>query len=264
MAYGGSKQFLASGGTGEYSFSVTDTGLGTVDSSGIFTAADSGPDGATVGVEVTDGVSTLSATVTLSSVTVLTIEAASSSIPQGGMTMLTVLGGTPPYSSFSRTNPQWVDGLPASEGTTSGPPPDGNIGYYTAGASIGTIDIQVSDSALPDPDDAVTTIEVVPATPQDFVALSSFSSPPGDSPRDLKLEWTYDAGYSERIDRFTIWRSTVKAAETYTKIADVDPAARYFVDSGSPNTMYYYRIYAESDGPPVRLSEVAEANSTTN
>lgn len=263
VAHGASRQFVASGGTGEYSFSLTDDKYGSVDSTGLFTAdGDEVTDSVPVGVNVDDGESIISATVTITNVTELTIEATSNAIEQGESTTLTALGGSGNYDPFSIAPQSWEYDS-GFAGSVSGPPDGGNRGSYTAGASIGTVEARVTDADGGASTDT-TVITVRPATPSDFEALSSYSDPPGDGPKSLKLTWSYDTAYADGLDAFVIERSTVKAGP-YSIVDDtVDPSARFYVDEDAalnPNTMYYYRISATTES---YASGYAEANNITN
>ncbi|MFW6261338.1 MAG: fibronectin type III domain-containing protein [Spirochaetota bacterium] len=258
VARGGSRQFVASGGTGDYTFSLSDDTYGTVDSTGLFTADEAAVSG-TIGLNVDDGTSIVSATVTISDAMDLTLEATNPTIEQGGSTALTALGGTGEYGSFLISSQSWV--FDDGPGLLTGPPSDGNIGQYAAGASIGTVEIQVTDGVNP-PDTTVITVR--PATPANLQALSSYSDPPGDGPKSLKLTWSYDASFADGLDSFVIERSTVKAGPYSTVDGTVDRSLRSYVDddpSLTPNTMYYYRISAVAG---TYASGYAEANNVTN
>ncbi len=261
VAHGASRQFVASGGTGDYTFSLSDDSYGTVDPTGLFTADETAPLDS-LSLNVDDGTSIVSASVTISNVTELTLEATNPTIEQGGSTTLTALGGTEAYESFSIGTGSWVFNS-GFAGSVSGPPDGGNRGSYTAGASIGTVEIQVSDDMS---STDTTVITVRPATPANFQALSSYSDPPGDGPKTLKLTWSYDDDYALGLDSFVIERSTVKAGPYSTVDAAVDRSLRSYVDDDSaltPNTMYYYRISATA-GSGSYTSGYAEANNITN
>lgn len=103
---------------------------------------------------------------------------------------------------------------------------------YTAGNSIGTVNIRLTD----DLDNSYRAqITILPWQPQNFSADGSFGGP-----TDVELNWAYDApGY---IGGFRIMRSS--AVEAFVKIADLDNDIREATDDAASPQENIYRLYA--------------------
>ncbi len=147
-----------------------------------------------------------------------------SSVQQGEIISLYPAGGTPPYSFDLVAGSIFYSGTLGSISSQS----------YTAGTSIGTVTIRVSDADSSTADSQVT---IIPPTPTGFTAAPN----PGPPANDILLSWSYSN--TALISSFEIQRSS--DGVTYTNIVSQPNTATSYVDPGlTPAQTYYYRMYA--------------------
>jgi len=146
---------------------------------------------------------------------------------QGASISLYPTGGRAPYSFGVLAGNLYYSG---TLGTISGQ-------TYTAGTSIGTVIIHLTD-ANGATEDAVATI--VPPTPSGFTVQPNSVTP---SPNDILVTWSY--GNTAFISSFTIERSS--DGITFAAVTSQPTSATSWVDAPlTPGTLYYYRMYAVS------------------
>ena len=156
----------------------------------------------------------------------LTVE--KDSVQQGETIGLSPAGGAPPYSYVL------VEGALYFAGTLGSV--SGNT--YTAGSSIGTVIIQLTDTDGTSVDAVVT---IIPPTPASFIAQPNAATPTAN---DILLSWSY--ADTSLISGFQIQRSS--DGSTFTALATQQSTATSYVDSPlNPNQTYYYRMYAVAD-----------------
>lgn len=157
----------------------------------------------------------------------LTLQQAS--LQQGGTTTLYPVGGKAPYSFGVVAGNLYYSGTLGSISAET----------YTAGTSIGTVIIRVTDE---EGATAVAVATIVPPTPSGFTVQPNPPSPPNN---DMLISWSY--GSTALISGFLIQRST--DGVTFTALTTQASGATSFVDSPlGPGTTYYYRMFAVS-GP---------------
>lgn len=124
-----STQFNVTGGVEPYSFSILEEGQGTIDGSGLYTAPGNTSKGKKATIKAIDSLGRFSQTEILL-YDELAVTASALKMAVNNVSTLQVSGGVPPYSYTLPENSGLVDGS----------------GNYTAPASAGTYEVQVSDS----------------------------------------------------------------------------------------------------------------------
>ena len=242
-------QFGAFGGTFPYHFSFTTDGdgesIGTINSEGLFSAADNIVGTGIVTLEDSSG-SIVTARVYVQDDTTLMLRPAENPIQQGQTVLLYPRGGDGDY----RLQIKSEDAVLEYRDETM-PYGSLSLGAYTASNSIGTVVIRVTSGDGDSSQSHDLEMTILPATPADFAA----SGATGD-PKTIRLTWTHG---KPGANGFRIERSLDGAI--FTTIADsstLGPDARSYIDSGrQPNTMYEYRMYTY-------LSEQYESRATAS
>ncbi|HUX50388.1 MAG TPA: hypothetical protein VMW73_06290 [Spirochaetia bacterium] len=150
-----------------------------------------------------------------------------SSVPNGSTLTLYPSGGTTPYSYAIAASSLYYSG---TLGTISGD-------QFTAGTSIGSVNIYLSDSTGAT---VASTITIVPPTPTNFTAAGT--SP---SPAKIGLSWNYPTGTP--VTSFNIMRSTGGAAFSQVGTVPATGVTSYnYPDSGglNKNSIYIYYVVA--------------------
>jgi hypothetical protein len=158
----------------------------------------------------------------------LSLTVQKSSVQQGETISLYPTGGRAPYAF----------GVVAGNIFYSGTLGSVSSQQYTAGTSIGSVTIHLSDA---DGNTADSQVTIVPPTPTAFTAAPN----PGLPANDILLTWGYPN--TSLISGFEIQESP--DGVTFTNLVSQPAGAISYVDpSRTPGTTYYYRMYAVS-GP---------------
>jgi hypothetical protein len=147
------------------------------------------------------------------------------SVKPGEQSKLYPAGGIEPYSYSVIADNLYDGGHATDPGTITEQ-------MYTAGNSIGTVKIRLTD----DMDNSFEVrMTVLPWQPQNF---SADGTVPDN--QTVKLDWTYDApGY---IGGFRIMRSSAGGA--FVKIADLGSGIRTYTDDNAHPNDNIYHLYA--------------------
>jgi len=161
----------------------------------------------------------------------------------GEQSTLSPTGGTAPYTATASAVSLYNDGVHQDD-----PGSIQNM-VYTAGNSIGTVQITLSDSAG---HSANATISVLPWAPQSFTAAGKIAPPW----KTVNLTWTYTSqGY---ISGFKLLGSQTAASGPFTQVTLTNAATYAYTDTGAVQQTNYYQLYA------VAGSYVSDSCATAN
>lgn len=157
----------------------------------------------------------------------LALTAQTATIQQSGTDQMTPTGGTLPYTWAVLTGTLSYDGGAGTYGSVNS-----GTKVYTAGTSVGSFTIQVSDNLG---NTATTTVTVVP------LPATGFSVSNGSLGLVDTLTWSY--GLSASITGFTIYKSS--DGVSYSQVKTVSPSSTSDTESvlGAGT---YYQIVANS------------------
>jgi hypothetical protein len=160
LAIGSKVSFTASGGVSPYTYAVA-SGPGTVNNNGEYTANASGS--AVVRVKDATG-STSDAAISVSATGALFLSPAAPIVGFGGTILFVASGGTAPYTY-------------SLGATASSPSLNASTGLYTAGFSVGTDRVIVTDSSTPSPGTVFVDVSVTGAVTNVDYTISAATPP---------------------------------------------------------------------------------------
>jgi hypothetical protein len=230
--------FVASGGTGNKTFSLV-SGSGSITVDGLYVA----PPTETIDVVAAEDAASnvVEGVVYVVAPGPLGIHPPNPEVEEDASVFFSGYGGDPPYT-ITKT---------AGSGTF-----DTALDKYTAnGGVVGSdiVEIKIVDST---PTEETTTITILPASPSNVFADGAHGGP-----QDIEVTWT-DVSNAE--DQYRVERKTGSGG-TWAPVVTLPANTESYVDTGlSPNTLYFYRLFAVSTAAGVESFPSGSAADVSN